>query len=341
MAQSAKAYILKINDPVSNDCAKVCSDSCDRVGLDWEYHRGYQNMTGKMAWTLTGLRTQYQEPVRYVPKPAPQHKANACSAGHGAIWKRIAEGNEDVGLGNDIRYALDPDQVFQRPGKKKQGFFENTRKTWSDLRKGIKKGSVLTKEQIQDSRKQSNWTKKRLDLEEKYSELLGEETGKMVKIRHELMGLKDQDLMRVEAAKDLRDAIRQGGDRGIQQAEENLKIVEEIARVRDRTKELKESRKREIEHENNLYKSKKKTIDDIRKRKEEDARKEFQDAQKLAELARKSGGPSDDFTAAGTDYKFVQQRRGELEAKRLEEQANKKRESMDEDRNTLIYFLIF
>ena len=54
------------------------------------------------------------------------------------------------------------------------------------------------------------------------------------------------------------------------------------------------------------------------------------------ELARKSGGPSDDFTAAGTDYKFVQQRRGELEAKRLEEQANKKRESMDEDRNTLI-----
>jgi hypothetical protein len=98
MAQSAKAYILKINDPVSNDCAKVCSDSCDRVGLDWEYHRGYQNMTGKMAWTLTGLRTQYQEPVRYVPKPAPQHKANACSAGHGAIWKRIAEGNEDVGI---------------------------------------------------------------------------------------------------------------------------------------------------------------------------------------------------------------------------------------------------
>ena len=312
--------------------------SMDTVTAQWEKFKGLMAEIAAEEGEATGLHSL----AVILMKGLNNFAANAKQMGDNAVddVAEFARGDRFTqiltSLGNDIRYALDPDQVFQRPGKKKQGFFENTRKTWSDLRKGIKKGSVLTKEQIQDSRKQSNWTKKRLDLEEKYSELLGEETGKMVKIRHELMGLKDQDLMRVEAAKDLRDAIRQGGDRGIQQAEENLKIVEEIARVRDRTKELKESRKREIEHENNLYKSKKKTIDDIRKRKEEDARKEFQDAQKLAELARKSGGPSDDFTAAGTDYKFVQQRRGELEAKRLEEQANKKRESMDEDRNTLI-----
>ena len=32
-----KAYILKIDSPISNEYAKVCADSCDNVGLPWTY----------------------------------------------------------------------------------------------------------------------------------------------------------------------------------------------------------------------------------------------------------------------------------------------------------------
>ena len=57
--------------------------------------------------------------------------------------------------------------------------------------------------------------------------------------------------------------------------------------------------------------------------------------QELADLASKRGGPSDDFTAAGADYRFVQQRRNELEARRIQEKADKKREQQLEEANDI------
>jgi len=198
------------------------------------------------------------------------------------------------------------------------------------------KGNGITEKSILADQKRAGLDQKIAKLIEKRIELLADEDAKLLKVQRELNNIKEIDTSIAEARTVLNKAIRHGGETGIRNAKENLRLVEKIKEKQDQQQELKDRRKREIEHENNLFKSKKKTIDDIRKRKEEDARKEFQDAQKLAELARKAGGPSDDFTAAGTDYKFVQQRRGELEAKKLEEQANKKRESMDEERNTLI-----
>lgn len=105
----SKAYILKINDPVSEEYAKVCADSCDRVGLKWEYHQGYQNMTGKAGWCMSGIRMKFHEPVRYIANPTAAQKANACSAGHGAIWKRISEGPDDVAI------VLEHDAIMVQP----------------------------------------------------------------------------------------------------------------------------------------------------------------------------------------------------------------------------------
>ena len=93
-----KAYILKINTPISTQYAKICADSCDKVGLKREYVQGYQNMTGRAAWCLTGIKQSFYEPIRYIANPTPSQKANACSAGHGKIWKMIAEGDDDVGI---------------------------------------------------------------------------------------------------------------------------------------------------------------------------------------------------------------------------------------------------
>lgn len=104
-----KAYILKINDPVSEEYAKTCSDSCDKVGLRWEYHQGYQNMTGKAGWCMSGIRMKFHEPVRYLPNPTAAQKANACSAGHGAIWKRIADGPDEAAI------LLEHDAIMVQP----------------------------------------------------------------------------------------------------------------------------------------------------------------------------------------------------------------------------------
>jgi len=104
-----KAYILKIDTPISNEYAKTCADSCDKVGLNWEYFNGYQNMTGAAAWGLTGIKTQFNEAYRYIENPNAAQKANACSAGHAAIWKKIAEGPDDIGI------VLEHDAIMLQP----------------------------------------------------------------------------------------------------------------------------------------------------------------------------------------------------------------------------------
>jgi tape measure domain-containing protein len=62
---------------------------------------------------------------------------------------------------------------------------------------------------------------------------------------------------------------------------------------------------------------------DARRKSIEDA---YQLEMKQANLLRSMGGPSEDFTAAGADYKFIAQRQAEIEAIRFEKQATKKRE---------------
>ena len=93
-----KAYILKIDTPLSNKYATECANTCDAVGLEWEYFEGWSNCTGRMAWCETGILMKYYEPMLEIDHPTATQKANACSAGHGAIWKKIAEGPDKVGI---------------------------------------------------------------------------------------------------------------------------------------------------------------------------------------------------------------------------------------------------
>lgn len=96
--QTVKAYILRINDPTSHFYSKICSDSCDDVGLTWKYFDGYQNMTGKMAFGKVGIKNLPVEPYQFIENPSPANKAMCCTAGHFHIWKTIAEGPDDVGV---------------------------------------------------------------------------------------------------------------------------------------------------------------------------------------------------------------------------------------------------
>ena len=104
-----KAYILKIDTPISNEYAKVASDSCDNVGLHWEYFNGFQNQTGKMAFNQLNIPGLPLETHQYIENPSASQKAMACTAGHFAIWKKIATGPDDACV------VLEHDAVMLQP----------------------------------------------------------------------------------------------------------------------------------------------------------------------------------------------------------------------------------
>lgn len=94
--QTQKAYILRIDDPVSIEYAKGCAESCDSVNLQWQYFQGYQDMKARAAWLLTGIPMKFGQAEVEAEKRI--SKGDLCSAGHGKIWKTIAEGKEEVGI---------------------------------------------------------------------------------------------------------------------------------------------------------------------------------------------------------------------------------------------------
>lgn len=86
-----RAYILTIDNPISREYARTCAQSCDSVGLDWEYFEGYSNMSIYDAWSKTKINPATLHLFRHDTRP---NNPQCCSAGHAAIWKKIADGNE-------------------------------------------------------------------------------------------------------------------------------------------------------------------------------------------------------------------------------------------------------
>ena len=109
MARASKAYILKIDTTVSNEYAKTCSDSCDKVGLKWEYFKGFQNMSGRMAFNKLSINNLPKEPYHYIEKPLAHQKAHLATAGHFAIWQKIASGPDDAAI------VLEHDAIMLQP----------------------------------------------------------------------------------------------------------------------------------------------------------------------------------------------------------------------------------
>ncbi len=110
MAKITKAYILKIDDPISHEYAHTCAKSCTKVGLPFEYFMGYQNQTGASALAKTGIQTQFANaPHEPLDNPSSGHKAMCCSAGHYTIWKKIAEGSDEAAC------VLEHDAIMLQP----------------------------------------------------------------------------------------------------------------------------------------------------------------------------------------------------------------------------------
>lgn len=93
MTIPTKAIILKIDKPTSIKYAKTCSDSCDAIKLNWEYFEGYMDISGYEAWERIGIKLNWI-PGSFINQPV--NAAECCSAGHTAIWKKIAEGDDEA-----------------------------------------------------------------------------------------------------------------------------------------------------------------------------------------------------------------------------------------------------
>jgi len=85
--KAKRAWILKTNHEKSNIYAKDVADSCDRVGMPWEYLNWYQRDPDS-AWKNTGIPPLGEGKISGNPG------AQCCFSGHIAIWKKILDSGE-------------------------------------------------------------------------------------------------------------------------------------------------------------------------------------------------------------------------------------------------------
>ena len=88
-----KAYILRVNNPLSIEYSLTAAESCDKVGLPYEFHEGVTNKSSYDAWLNSGieLKPGSHEHKRHNTNI---NKAACATVGHAQIWKKIADNNE-------------------------------------------------------------------------------------------------------------------------------------------------------------------------------------------------------------------------------------------------------
>ena len=86
-----KAYILKIDTDLSNEYAKTAADSCDKIGMPWEYFEGLQpTKDNDSPWEYV-----QKQGIKFdSKKPSTKGKPAMATAGHFLIWHKIREENE-------------------------------------------------------------------------------------------------------------------------------------------------------------------------------------------------------------------------------------------------------
>lgn len=86
-----KAYILKIDTDISNEYAKTAADSCDKIGMPWEYFEGLQpTEDNDSPWEYV-----QKQGVKFDnKKPSTTGKPAMATAGHFLLWHKIREEND-------------------------------------------------------------------------------------------------------------------------------------------------------------------------------------------------------------------------------------------------------
>jgi GR25 family glycosyltransferase involved in LPS biosynthesis len=89
----SKAYILRIDDPRSIEYSKTTAESCDKIGLPYEFVDGLNFK--KHNYTPDQIWKHLKNSGVAVPEKSSAKGAGACATiGHYLIWKKIADNEE-------------------------------------------------------------------------------------------------------------------------------------------------------------------------------------------------------------------------------------------------------
>ena len=92
-----KAYILRIDTLISKEYAKCAADSCDNIGLPWEYFEGFTDEILKNNGKGGGYNpwpAVRKAGVEFSREPNTKGPPACATAGHILIWKKIVDNNE-------------------------------------------------------------------------------------------------------------------------------------------------------------------------------------------------------------------------------------------------------
>ena len=116
-----RAYILHTTDPRSLEYAQTCAQSCDAVGMPYEYIKGFENLEQKDLWPQISSVIEVKHSMK--------DSAACATASHMAIWQKIVARQEtaiilehDAMLLHPVNLAI-PDDMIVALGYK----FENAR----------------------------------------------------------------------------------------------------------------------------------------------------------------------------------------------------------------------
>lgn len=121
----SKAYILRHTAPLSIEYSEMCSSTCDKVGLEWEYFEGYTNMTRKEAWSKTGLKLKFKNKNNeldqywissfpHIENKVREQRHGCVDAGHASIWRKIADSDKiGIILEHDALMCYNPSNITE------------------------------------------------------------------------------------------------------------------------------------------------------------------------------------------------------------------------------------
>lgn len=240
------------------------------------------------------------------------------------VLERMSGIGEDIGNNAVDFYELSKDLMqlnfaqfmsgydrFGRPmsSMERQEHAEKVReeliKSQKEQAKTLGKTTALNKKAMDDVAKQTAEQKKIIqELEDQFNRV-----SKFERMRREV----SKERMRLRMTKeDFEAAINQIDELERLHAEEEKKR----RMVEDPQKDL-----------DKMHQHRMKLIDEEGSERKKQIEDEFKKQKDAADALKKMGGPSDDFTSAGADYRFVQQRNAENLAFKAQDAANKKRES--------------
>lgn len=80
-------FILRHDDPTSHEYANTCAESCDAVGMEWEYFDGFCGIS-----PIAAAKTLNILPEHVAETPISK-RGPLCTLSHVAIWKKMIDEN--------------------------------------------------------------------------------------------------------------------------------------------------------------------------------------------------------------------------------------------------------